>query len=288
MKSMTGYGFCELAGDEFSVSVELKSYNNRFLDVYTNIPSSLSSFEPRLRTFVSERCVRGKVELQLRVKDTADSLTVAIDRPLAAAYLASIRSLSEELGLHEQPSLQTLLSLDGVLRTEKRRDPEQYWPTIEKALSAAIADFETARKREGEATERNVLGYLDTLATHLAEVSEYTPQLEDSIKENLRARFREVLGDGIDENRILAETAVLLMKYTIGEEIARLGAHIDAFRAEVASDPAPGKKLDFLCQERNREVNTIGSKSPILEVNAAVVAMKDALENIREQLRNVE
>ncbi|MDR0878329.1 MAG: DUF1732 domain-containing protein, partial [Treponema sp.] len=111
---------------------------------------------------------------------------------------------------------------------------------------------------------------------------------ESSIKENLKSRFAEVLGNQIDENRILAETAILLMKYTISEELSRLASHLGEFRAETERNPSPGKKLDFLCQEINREINTIGSKTPILEVSRAVVDMKDALENVREQLRNVE
>jgi uncharacterized protein (TIGR00255 family) len=112
--------------------------------------------------------------------------------------------------------------------------------------------------------------------------------MEALIQENLRTRFAELLGDKIDENRILAETATLLMKYTVSEEISRLSSHLEEFRLETGRNPSPGKKLDFLCQEINREINTIGSKTPVLEVSRAVVAMKDALENIREQLRNVE
>ncbi len=119
-------------------------------------------------------------------------------------------------------------------------------------------------------------------------VAGHAPALERSIADNLRSRFAELLGNAVDENRILAETAVLLMKYTISEELARLRAHLEEFRSEAARNAAPGKKLDFLCQEINREINTIGSKSPILEVSRAVVSMKDALENVREQLRNVE
>jgi uncharacterized protein (TIGR00255 family) len=119
-------------------------------------------------------------------------------------------------------------------------------------------------------------------------VSARAPELEISIKENLHTRFKELLGDKIDDNRILAETAVLLMKYTISEELSRLSAHLTEFRLETERNPSPGKKLDFLCQEINREINTIGSKTPLLEVSMAVIEMKNALENIREQLRNVE
>jgi uncharacterized protein (TIGR00255 family) len=121
-----------------------------------------------------------------------------------------------------------------------------------------------------------------------AAIGSYAPEIEASIKENLRARFAELLGDKIDENRVLAETAVLLMKYTISEELSRLKAHLEEFRLETERNASPGKKLDFLSQEINREINTIGSKTPLLAVSRAVIEMKNSLENIREQLRNVE
>lgn len=288
MKSMTGYGHGEVTRNEFSLSVELKSYNNRFLDLYVNLPPQVATFEPELRSYLAERCARGKVELQVRIRDLAASLAVTVDRELAGSYLTTIRALAENLGLDAAPSLDTLLSLDGVLGTERSRDPELYRGALFEALATAFSSFEAARVREGKATEADILANIATLRASLCDVEAAVPQIERNIVEGLRARFREVLGDQVDENRVLAETAVLLMKYTIGEEVSRLGAHLDAFVAEVAANPTPGKKLDFLCQEMNREVNTIGSKSPSLEIGRAVVTMKDALEKVREQLRNVE
>jgi uncharacterized protein (TIGR00255 family) len=134
----------------------------------------------------------------------------------------------------------------------------------------------------------DILAQIAVLEESAQSISAYVPEIEKTIKENLRTRFAELLGDKIDESRILAETAVLLMKYTISEELSRLSSHLKEFRLETERNPSPGKKLDFLSQEINREVNTISSKTPMLEVSRIVVEMKNALENIREQLRNVE
>jgi len=288
VKSMTGYGHKEWSDEAISLSVELKSYNNRFLDVFVNLPSFLSPLEPRIREFLTERCLRGKVEVSVRAKELKGDVSVSVDEAAAAAYFNAVRRLSAVLGLEESPRLSTIMGLDGVLVAEKSRDPERFWVPLEKMLRSAFDDFESARKREGAATEADILAHIGAIEAALSVVAGHGPAMEESIKENLRSRFKEVLGDQVDENRVLAETAVLLMKYTISEELSRLKAHLAEFRAESARNPAPGKKLDFLCQEINREINTIGSKTPILEVSRAVVEMKDALENVREQLRNIE
>jgi uncharacterized protein (TIGR00255 family) len=288
MKSMTGYGYKERSDERFSLSVEIKGYNNRFLEVFVNVPPYLSPLEMRLREYVASRCERGKIELSVRAKELGANVSVSVDEKAASAYFQAIERLASVLGIDEKPRLSTILSLEGVLLSEKTRDVERFWEAIEPALEDAVRQFEDSRVREGKATEADILSHIETIEKAVEATAAYSPQLEASIKENLRLRFREVLGDAVDEGRVLAETAVLLVKYSISEELARLRAHLTEFRAENGRNPAPGKKLDFLCQEINREINTIGSKSPIMDVSRAVVAMKDALENVREQLRNVE
>lgn len=288
MKSMTGYGHRDWSDDSISLSVELKSYNNRFLDIFVNLPSFLSPLEPRVREFLSDRCLRGKVEVSVRAKELRGDVSVTVDEATATAYFGAVKRLAGVLGLEENPKLSTILGLEGVLVAERSRDPERFWVPLERLLSEAFVDFDAARTREGRATEEDIFSQLGVIETALAVVSSHCPVMEAAIVDNLRNRFREVLGDQVDENRVLAETAVLLMKYTISEELSRLSAHLKEFRAEAERNPAPGKKLDFLCQEINREINTIGSKTPVLDVSRAVVNMKDALENVREQLRNIE
>ena len=285
---MTGYAYHETAAADMTVSVEIKGYNSRFLDLGIYLPSWLSSLEPGIREYISSRFGRGKVELTIRIKEHNGVLKVSVNTAAALAYYRAIEDLARNINVQEKPGLDLILGLEGVLETEKNRDSEKYREIIDPVLIAAADKFENERIREGRSTQEDIFLHLKTLEDSVRTISTYAPELEVSIKENLRKRFEEVLGNMVDENRVLSETAVLLMKYTISEEISRLSSHLGEFRSEAIANPVPGKKLDFLCQEINREVNTIGSKSPIPAVSRAVVEMKNALENIREQLRNVE
>jgi uncharacterized protein (TIGR00255 family) len=288
MKSMTGYGYCEWQNDSLFLSVEIKGYNSRFLETFVNLPPFLASLESKMKELVTESCRRGKVEINIRLKELNSDIEVSINMGAAKAYYEAMETLSENLKLKDKPELKDLLSLDGVLQIDKKRDNEKYWLALEPLLKDALAQFNTEREREGKHTQDDILFHLDAIRKSREIIVGFAPQLEKDIAENLRAKIAEYLSDNIDENRILQETAILLMKYTISEELSRLDAHLKEFREEIERNPAPGKKLDFLSQEINREINTIGSKSPVLEVNRCVVSMKDALENIREQLRNVE
>ncbi|MDR3173715.1 MAG: DUF1732 domain-containing protein, partial [Treponema sp.] len=204
------------------------------------------------------------------------------------AYTAAFNSLAEILRVDEKPDLKTLIGLEGVLEVEWLRDEDRYWERLEGTLKTALDRFGAERSREGRHTQEHILSQISVIEDSLGQVVLHAEELEAAIQENLRGRFQELLGDRIDENRILAETAVLLMKYTISEEISRLRSHLAEFRAEAERSPGPGKKLDFISQEMNREINTIGSKAPLIAVSRAVVEMKNALENVREELRNVE
>jgi uncharacterized protein (TIGR00255 family) len=288
MKSMTGFAVQEILEDGISVSIELKGYNSRFLDIFVNLPPFLSSLESEIRSYAASRFKRGKIELTIRVRELDADIAVLINHRAAAAYHDSILALAKDLGLEEKPNLALILGMEGVLEIEKNRDDQRYRSIIEPLLQKAADQFQAERVREGRSAQDDILSHVASLEAGLASIASYAPALEASIQENLKNRFIELLGDRIDENRILAETAVLLMKYTISEELSRLSSHLEEFRLETERNPSPGKKLDFLCQEINREINTVGSKTPILEVSRAVVDMKDALENIREQLRNVE
>ena len=288
MKSMTGYAYSETSKEDITVSVEIKSYNSRFLDLIIHLTPWLSTLEPLIKDYLSSRIQRGKVEVNLKVKESNAPFSVSINKNAAQAYLTSINNLARELNIKEKPDLNTILGFEGVLETEKNIDIEKYWLLIQTVLADAAVKFEAERVREGNDTEKDILSHVAILEEAAATISSHVPELEETIKTNLRERFTELLGDKIDESRILSETAVLLVKYTISEELSRLTSHLSEFRLEAGRNMSPGKKLDFLCQEINREINTIGSKTPVLEVSRAVVEMKNALENIREQLRNVE
>ena len=288
MTSMTGFACIEKTGENFSVTAEIKGYNSRFLEIQVNAPPWFSRFEGGIREIISGVCGRGKVEVWIRIKEFNAPVNVSVNTNAARAYMKAIIELAAGVGIDEKPDLSTLIGMEGVLEAEKIRDEEKYWEITEPALREAAGIFQAEKTREGKHTEEDILNSVNSIESSLQTVTAHAAGMENSIKENIRRRFKELTENSIDENRILAETAVLLMKYTISEEISRLSSHIGEFRLETARNKRPGRKLDFLSQEINREINTIGSKSTIIEVSRVVVEMKEALENIREQLRNVE
>jgi len=285
---MTGFGAGEHRDEKRQLSLTLKSYNNRFLDLFVYLPPALSALEPQIRRYLSERVLRGRVELYLKYVELEEAPRVSLDRSAVRAYAQLLRELAREAGIRERLRLSHLLRLEGVIRTEAGSDPQELWPVLEGLLERTFREFDQARAKEGEATQRDVLAILTGFEAQLTRIEGLAPLLEERLKNDLRARFREVLGDSVEEARLLTETAVLLARSDIHEELVRVRAHLASFRSAVDEAGAVGKKLDFLCQELGREVNTIGAKNALPEVDASVVALKDALEKIREQVRNVE
>jgi uncharacterized protein (TIGR00255 family) len=285
---MTGYGWAENQNEDVSASVEIKGYNNRFLDISINLPPFLSALEIPVREFLAERCKRGRLEVSLRYKEFNAPVHVSLNKEAAKAYWNAAAESARLLGIDEKPGLGLILSMEGVLETEKSRDAEKAQGRIMPLLEKAFAQFEEDRNREGSHTQADIFSHVEALEASRKIIVSHSGEMEQTFKENVRARFEELLADRVDETRVLAETAALLIKYTISEELSRLDSHLKEFRAETERNPSPGKKLDFLCQEINREINTIGSKAVLVTVSREIVTMKDALENIREQLRNIE
>jgi uncharacterized protein (TIGR00255 family) len=288
MVSMTGYAYREKTGQDLSVTIEIKGVNNRYLEVYINLPPWLSMFEAKVREKIVSCCGRGKVEIFIRVREHNVPVKININKNAAKAYYDAIYDMARGLGIKEKPGLAALMEMDGILDIEKTRDDEYYWQTIEPLLNEAVQVFCQEREREGNHTKADILSHLEMIESSLKTIYEFVPIIEQTLKDNIKTRFTELLGNQIDENRVLAEAASLLLKYTISEELSRLTSHLGEFKKETKNNTRPGKKLDFLCQEINREINTIGSKSAIIEVSSEVVKMKETLENIREQLRNIE
>jgi uncharacterized protein (TIGR00255 family) len=285
---MTGFAHREIEREGLRGSLELKSYNNRYLDLYIYMPPYLSRLEPRIRSFISERIVHGKVEVSLRIREIDAPVSVSADLEAAKSVVAMLRRISDVCALQDAPKLGNILGFEGVVAFERNLDEGALWARLEPELEACFADYDESRLREGRATAADIGTQMARVSAAVSLISSKASEIEATIKKQLIARFEETLGDAVDQGRVLTELASYLMKYTINEELSRLSAHIDSFGRIMETEKAPGKKLDFLCQEMNREVNTIGSKSMMLEVSRAVVELKDALENIREQLRNVE
>lgn len=289
MHSMTGYGFAEAVVEDTQISVEIKSVNSRFLDLSVNVPPFLSPLESRLRKVVGARVVRGKVDVTVRVHDVVSNAVVTADPAAAKAYYDAIAQVAAALGKTDGDiPLSLVIQQEGVLNVTHRLDAEAYWKKIEGLFSGVLEQFLADRAREGENLYADMCAKLDTLDACAAFFADWQPQMEAKFKDTIAKKFSELLGDHADENRIMQETAAMLVRYTINEEIVRLRSHLAALRNAFDEQSAPGKRIDFICQEANREINTIGSKNQFAEVGQMVITAKDALENIREQCKNVE
>jgi uncharacterized protein (TIGR00255 family) len=285
---MTGFGHGESRDPGLQMVLEIRSYNNRFLELSINLPYSLKQLEPRIREFLSARIQRGKVEFYLSVIELEEGTEVLIDHGRVRAYMNALQQLRRATGIRERPSLAHLIGLDGVLKAVSRKDPDASWATLMPLLEKVFADFQKSRLTEGSKTEEDLRRLSAGIAGKISLIEAMIPAIEKKIKESLRERFRELLDEGIDESRILAETAVQLVRFDINEEVQRMKAHLESLTEAIGQPGPQGKRLDFICQELGREINTIGSKSVTLEIDQAVIAVKDTLEKIREQLRNVE
>lgn len=285
---MTGYGYGEYQDEEQHVLLEIRSYNNRYLDVWVNLPQSLNALEPRFREYLVSKIGRGKVELSLRYRKLKNELSFIIDGDSITGFAETLREIAKAAGIEADISLSHILTMEDLVRQKREIDVEKVWKTLTPLLDSTFSDFNDSRGREGEITKKHIFEHLSVLSRTVDTIKERARELEENLITTIRERFETVLGSKIDEDRVLAETAVLLVKFSIDEELSRLTGHLDAFKRTAAQSEPVGKKLDFLCQELHREINTVGSKSTVYEINSSVVEAKDALEKIREQLRNVE
>ena len=291
MTSMTGYAYEEITTDKATVSVEIKSVNSRFLDLSVNLPSYLNPIESYFRGKISEKVARGKVDVYIRIKETHSEAAVEVDTELAKSYMKAYNKTIKAVGLPVVSSdavFSALINQEGILNSNHDYDVEKYKAMIDPVFDAAFERFLQDKEREGANMKKDLLEKLGVLEGCAAFFKEWQPKMEGYFKDQITTKFNELLGENADQNRIMTETAAMLVKYTINEEIVRLSSHIQAMKTELNDNPIPGKRLDFICQEMNREINTIGSKNQFAEVGAMVINAKDALENIREQSKNVE
>lgn len=290
MTSMTGYAYEEKNYESAVVSVEIKSVNFRFLDLTVNLPPYLNPLESYFRGKITEKVFRGKVDVYIRVKELESNPDITVDEGAVKAYSEAVKKVIKASGFEtdSKSALDFILSQPGVIVSNHSYDMEKYKALIEPIFDSVLEKFNADREREGENMKRDLQEKLEKLLKCVHFFTEWQPKMEAMFKEQITTKFRELLEDKADENRIMTETAAMLVKYTINEEIVRLKSHIEAMRSELANNPTPGKKLDFICQEMNREINTIGSKNQFAEVGAMVITAKDSLENIREQSKNVE
>ncbi len=291
MKSMTGYGKGEASNESRKVTIEIKSVNNRFLDINTRFPKSLSYVEDTVKKQIQEVVKRGTLDVYYTYEVTGDTdKVVEADIPLAGEYLAAMRTVKDELGLPDDITAMSVLRMPDVLTvTAAEDDREEIKALFEKAAKEAVASLDAMRVIEGRSAKTDLAKLVGNIITSLKSVITRAPLVVVDYRDKLSKRIAELLDQpAADETRIATEVAVFADKCDINEEISRLTSHIDQFTKALESGEPQGRRLDFLSQEMNREINTMGSKANDLELSKLVIEMKNELEKIKEQIRNVE
>ncbi len=287
MKSMTGYGYGVFKGEEYTVEIEIKSYNNRYLEIFHNINQLLSSFENYIDSEIKKVASRGHLEVSVKLKVLRTNETLVLDHLLLNEYMNVFREIEKATG--KTPSFSDYSSIEGMIVSDRNTDQSVYIDGVESALKAAISMLDDTKHRDGDGTKKDLVRLGQNFEEAVNFVDSKSEELEEYFKAILLKKYQELLIEkDSDDSRFMAEVAALLVKYSINEEVSRLKTHIKEYKRLLEDSSPVGKQLDFLCQEMNRECNTIASKSQLAEINLQVVKMKDNLENIREQIRNIE
>ena len=296
-KSMTGYGRAQKLADGRDVLVEIRAVNHRYYEFSARLPRTCLYLEEKLKGFLNGKIARGKVEVSVTItRPDGKDAQIAVNRSVAEGYVNALRRLNADVGgndslwLHDDLTLSALLRLPDIFTVTKEQDDENaVWAIVSETAAEALESFVQMRQAEGERLAADLSGKLDGLEAMLAQVEALEPGIAENYRQRLYAKLMELLGDtNIDEQRILTETAVFAEKTAVDEETVRLHSHIAQFRTLLGAEEPIGRKLDFLVQEMNREVNTIGSKAQDLGITRLVVDMKSEIEKIREQIQNIE
>lgn len=291
IKSMTGFGRGEKRDNGKEFIVEIKAVNHRYCDIYVKMPRQISFLEDRVREVVSRSISRGKVDVFITYENYGEnSKKVVFDEALAKAYTDAIWRMKEKLGLAEDVSVSLVSRFPDVLRVEEEEDDaEELWKLLHDAVRDALDALIEMREKEGRELKKNVLEKAEYIEKVLKNIENCAPLVVSDYKKRLENRIKELVDQQtIDESRIAMEVAIFADRCSIDEELVRLGSHIGQLRETFELEQPVGRKLDFLLQEMNREINTIGSKASDLEITKYVVEIKSELEKIREQIQNIE
>lgn len=289
---MTGFGRGAVAGENFSVAVDIKTVNNRFLDVHLRLGAELSSLEAPIKRRLSTRLSRGRVDASITFERTGE-VAYELNRPLISGFISALRTMQQEFALSGEPDINVLARLPGAMQPVRDGLDERMIEGVERAIDEALNELEEMRSREGEALGAEMHSRLDEISRHVPIIEGAAGGLVEAYRSRLQKRISEMLardGQGIevDQGRLSQEVAYLADRSDISEEIARLRSHLSQFRETLDSAGETGKRLDFLLQELNREANTVLSKSTDLSIKDAGLAIKAEVEKLREQVQNVE
>lgn len=291
LRSMTGFGRCEITTEEYRISVEMKAVNHRYLDLGIKMPKKFNYFEASIRSLLKQYIQRGKVDLFITYEDyTEEKMALKYNRSLASEYMEYFAKMAEQFHIENDITVSDLARYPDVLVMEQvPEDEEHMWAILKGAVEEAASRFVETRVTEGENLKADLLGKLDYMDRLVAEIEERSPKIVAEYRAKLEDKVKELLqGSAIDEARIATEVTIFADKICTDEETVRLKSHIEATRAELLSGGSVGRKLDFIAQEMNREANTTLSKSNDLEVSDKAIALKTEIEKVREQIQNIE
>ena len=293
MKSITGFGRGSASGDGFAVGVEIKTVNNRYLDVHLRAPQELASMEMEIRKRVNTRLSRGRVDLNISFDRTGEAASYEINQAVVAAYVDALREIQRQFNLSGDIDVSAIARLPGALSSPRDELTDEMVAGIESALDQALDSLEEMRAVEGESLATEMRGRLRKIQERIPQIEAASAGLVDAYQQRLQKRITELTSRGgqsieLDASRLAQEVAYLADRSDITEELARLHSHVEQFREAIDSKDEVGKRLDFLLQELNREANTVLSKSTEIPIKEAALAIKAEVEKLREQVQNVE
>ncbi len=291
IKSMTGFGRCEVAEKNRKFTVEMKSVNHRYLDVNIKMPKKLNFFESAIRGELKNYISRGKVDIFITYEDFSENnSSVRYNKELAEEYLKYLRQMAEDFGLDDDIRVSTLSKYPEVFTMEEQNiDEEELWKELQKAIQGASEMFVQTRITEGEHLRNDLISKLDGMLKLVAFISERSPKIIAEYREKLEEKVRELLADNtVDEGRLLTEVTIFADKVCVDEELVRLRSHIETTKKSLQEGGSIGRKLDFIAQEMNREANTILSKANDMEISNCAIELKTEIEKVREQIQNIE
>jgi len=292
MKSMTGYGKGTVNGDDFSVSVDLKTVNNRFLDIHLRVGSELSAIEPSIKRRISSRLSRGRVDVTVSLERTSQ-VGYELNRPLISGYVSALKQLKDDFQIGGELDINVLARIPGALQPARNGIDDRMIAALNQAIDQALDELEKMRQQEGEALKKELRDRVQKIEALVPTIENAAAGLADAYRQRLQKRIAELLNRGgqvveIDPARLAQEVAYLADRSDVSEEMVRLRSHLTQFQEALDSQGETGKMLDFLLQELNREANTTLSKSTDLAIKEAGLAIKAEVEKLREQVQNVE
>lgn len=287
---MTGFGKAETEINGKHLTAELKSVNHRFLEMNIRLPKAFSILEPRIRVFLQKKISRGAMTATISLDNEEEENILRINEKSAEYYYNLLRDLKRRFNLSDSPNLQIMTAFPEIFRVEKKKwSEEKSWLVVKRLLSVALSDLVTMQEREGRHLGKEILRRLQKIEDKINQIEKDTPKRIYSVRKRLKEKIENLLENRkIDEGRLTTEIAFLAERCDVTEECVRLKSHITQFRRYLKINKPVGRRLDFLLQEMNREINTIGSKATDAGVSQEVVILKDELEKIREQVQNIE